>query len=90
MARVVLRNAITIALLLAMMMLVGLFLPRVPAAPYLPFLVIGIALLVGLYLVWDSLKVFHHRLEEVLRQRLLGEGAVYEEDESAPGNEREG
>jgi CPA2 family monovalent cation:H+ antiporter-2 len=72
--RNMLRNAVTIILLVVMAMLLNLSLPAVTAAPYLPFLIIGLALLVTAYLVWDSIRAFHQRVEDIVRERLLGEG----------------
>jgi hypothetical protein len=48
-------------------------LPSIPALPYLPFLIIGLALLVTAYFVWNSIHAFHQRVEDVLRDRLIGE-----------------
>jgi hypothetical protein len=71
--RNLLRNAVTIILLLVMAMLLNLTLPSIPALPYLPFLIIGLALLVTAYFVWNSIHAFHQRVEDVLRDRLIGE-----------------
>jgi hypothetical protein len=67
------RNAVTIILLLVMAMLLNLSLPSIPALSYLPILIIGLALLVIAYFVWNSLHAFHQRVEDMLRDRLIGE-----------------
>ncbi len=71
--KVLLRNAITAILFLVMVMLISLFLPRIPAVPYLSFLFIGMSFLVLLYIAWRSVEAFHRRVEDLLRERLLGE-----------------
>jgi hypothetical protein len=71
--RNLLRNVVTISLLLVMAMLLNLSLPPITAVPYLPFLIIGPTLLVAAYLVWNSIHAFHQRVEDMVRDRLLGE-----------------
>jgi hypothetical protein len=68
-----LRNAVTVTLLLVMAMLLSLSLPSITAVPYLPFLIIGLVLLLTAYLVWNSIRTFHQRVENMVRDRLLGE-----------------
>ena len=71
--RNMLRNAVTIILILVMTMLLNLSLPAFTPVPYLPFLILGLALLVTAYLVWNSIRTFHQRVEDMVRDRLLGE-----------------
>jgi CPA2 family monovalent cation:H+ antiporter-2 len=72
--RNLLRNAVTIMLLVVMAMLLNLSLPSITLVPFLPLLIIGLALLVTAYLVWDSIRALHQRIEDMVRERLLGEG----------------
>lgn len=71
--KVLLRNVMTAVLFLVMVMLISLFLPRIPAVPYLPFLLIGVSFMVLLYMAWQSVEALHRRVEDLLRERLLGE-----------------
>jgi CPA2 family monovalent cation:H+ antiporter-2 len=71
--RNLLRNVVTITLLLVMAMLLNLSLPPITAVPYLPFLIIGLVLLLTAYLVWDSIHAFHQRVEDMVRDRLVGD-----------------
>ena len=77
--RNLLRNAVTIILLVVMAMLLNLSLPSITLVPFLPLLIIGLALLVTAYLVWDSIRALHQRIEDMVRERLLGEGETQTE-----------
>lgn len=88
--RVVLRNTVTTAIFMVMVMMVSLFLPRIPSVPYLPFLMIGSSLMVAVYLLWKSLEAFHHRVEELVRGRFMGEEGLEEETQAADAGKDDG
>jgi hypothetical protein len=71
-ARIIFRTAVAVMSLLAVVMVVNLFLPRIPAVPYLPFLNFGITFIFTIYLVWKSVGAYYQRVENLLRERLLG------------------
>jgi hypothetical protein len=75
---------------MVMVMMVSLFLPRIPAVPYLPFLVIGSSLMVAVYLLWKSLEAFHHRVEELVRGRFMGEEELDEDTQAADAGKDDG
>lgn len=69
-----LRNIATGMLLWVVVMIISLLLPQVPGAPYLPVAPVVAMVLITVYLLWDSIRLFHSRLEGLVTERLLGKG----------------